>query len=276
MKGIKSRFMWALFALWQLSATQSFGQANGHARTPAPIVGEQCRYQAAIMSESDGVGDQLKQIRRKKAHPALYLDHPLHDVVRRMRPGLTIDAHSKALLRFDPSMPLVAQYQDSTYFARPGAQLVQMAFEDRVRRSILIPDSLFRVPKDHYVFSAAVTLDFILGRLKPYVDRSSRLSGIYSLEVEGQPKIVVVVSHDYLKAVKPGFPEISIAIFSPGLIFEELIRLRLAPYDIQDPVPMTLGKNGLYWQSRLGKAIDVWLGSAANPACVPVIYVPDL
>lgn len=240
------------------------------------VVGEQCRFRASVREEVDKVGDRIKRIRRNTPDPAHYIDHPLHEIVRRLRPGLRLDAHSKALLRLDPSMPLVAEYQDSTYFARPGALLVQMAHEDRVRRSFVIPDSLFRVPEDHYVFSAAVTLDFVLGRLADYANQSSRLVGIYAMQIEGQSKIAVIVSHDYLKTEKPGWPDIAVAIFSPGLIFEDLIRLPMAAFDLQSPVAMTFGKNGLYWRSSTGRAIDVLLSSAADPSCIPLIYVPVL
>ena len=258
------------------SEKENTGTPFSYLERPVSVVGEQCRFRASVQAELANAGDQLKRIRKKALDPAHYINHPLHEIVRRLRPGLRIDAHSKALLRLDPSMPLVAEYEDSTYFARPGALLVQMAYEDRVRRSFVIPDSLFRVPEDHYVFSAAVTLDFVLGRLAKYANRSSRLVGVYVLEIEGQTKIATIVSHDYIKAEIPGWPDISVAIFSPGLIFEDLIRLPLAAFDLQSPVAMTFGKNGLYWRSSTGRAVDVLLSSAADPSCIPVTYVPVL
>lgn len=280
--------MWVVGASWlttpvsggrtvsQHSERAGIRMPFGFLEEPLAVVGEQCRFRASIQVEVAKVGDRLKRIRRIAPDQRRYINHPLHEIVRQMRPGLRLDAHSKALLRLEPSMPLVAEYQDSTYFARPGALLVQMAHENRVRRSFVIPDSLFRVPEDRYVFSAAVTLDFILGRLAEYADRSSRLVGVYALEIEGQSKIAAIVSHDYLKTEKPGWPDIAIAIFSPGLIFEDLIRLPMAAFEIQSPVAMTFGKNGLYWQSSSGRAVDVLLGPAVDPSCIPLTYVPVL
>ena len=269
MNTTKGRPIWVLMGFLQLPYANARGQE-------AEPIGEQCVYQALITNPLENGFDNLKKTRRISTDPRSYLDHPLHKIVQQARPGISLEAHSKALLRIDPEMQLVAQFQDSTYFARPGARLVQMVFENRVRRSIVIPDSLFLVPEKHYVFSAQVTLDFILGKLPAYRNRSSRLVGIYRMEIQGISKVVAVISHDYLLAAKSDLPELSIAVFSPGLFLEDLIRLHLNQKDVSDPMPTPFGKNGLFWETNSENTFDILLRQAPESECIPLIYVPVL
>ena len=211
---------------------------------------------------------------------AVYGEHPLHELAKGVGPGIRLDAHSKALLRLQPALPLVAQIQDSIYVSKPGWPLVQLVVDGNIRRTNLIPDSLFLVPEDRYIYGLAVTRDLILGTLSRYTNKTSRIIGVFPMEVAGNERIAILLSHDYLTAQpdrlqKVGSlevldgplnrtvllpknaitPAVSIAVFTTGLIFRDLIRLDLERLGINDPLPIAVGDNAIKWKSVFGEEI---------------------
>ena len=223
------------------------------------ILGERGAYLAARFnvagltaesSVSDLIGNRL-------ARTASYSEHPLHELASRIRPGVQLDAHSKALLRMEPAAHLVAFLQDSLYLARPGNALVHLIVDGKSRRTNIIPDSLFLVPEDRYIFGIQVTRDLLLGRIEAYAKRSSRVVGVFSMRIDGRAKILVVSSHDYLAS-----SDVSLAIFTPGLIFEDLIRVQLGQLGVEDMLPTHFGPASLTWQNEFGQDVEFHLHRA--------------
>ncbi|NQV73988.1 hypothetical protein HQ496_12770, partial [bacterium] len=139
--------------------------ANTGVAQDREILGEQGTYRAsrsrstgskAESSVSDLIGNRL-------VRTASYSEHPLHELAYIIRPGVQLDAHSKALLRMEPAAHLVAFVQDSLYAARPGNALVHLIVDGKSRRTNIIPDSLFLIPPDRYIYGIQVTRDLLLG-----------------------------------------------------------------------------------------------------------------
>ena len=212
--------------------------------------------------------------------PWTYRNHPLHELALHVRPGVQLDAHSRGLLRIEPSAHLVFQVRDSLYLSRPGTALIHLVVGGKIRRTNVIPDTLFRIPEDRYVYGLQVTRDLLLGRLSAYSKRSSRVVGVFPFSIGGSRKVVVVLSHDYLNARQGSStytpavlegpfsesmrlldvsiqPSVTLAIFSKGLVFEDLIRLNLAKEGVVDVLPARYGISSMTWETGFDRLVRV-------------------
>ncbi|NQV73646.1 hypothetical protein HQ496_11020 [bacterium] len=61
-------------------------------------------------------------------------------------------------------------------------------------------------------------------------------------------------SHDYL-----ALSDVSLAVFTPGLIFEDLIRVQLGQLGVKDMLPTHYGPASLTWQNEFGQDIEFHL-----------------
>ena len=175
-------------------------------------------------------------------------NHPVLELARSVRPGMGLDAHSKALLSWNPRVRLTAQIGDSLYLARPGSGLVQMIFEDKARRAHVVPDSLFQVPfrKRRYDFENA--LDILPTRLERYVRYASRVVGVYHLIVDERSLLAVVLSHDHLLEERSS-STVTVALYTPGLFFLDLIRIPDAPWMAIGTEPVGSYEDVIYWRT---------------------------
>jgi len=231
-----------------------------------PQVGDLCVYQVVPISVTFG---RFVARRSETSKSATYKSHPIHGLLNETRPGVLLDAHSKALLKLQPDAPLLATKGDSTYFVKPGFNAVHLATEGRVRRTNLILDSLFRIPIDKYRYGYEVVLDTFLGKLPDYLDGTSRILGVWRFFMEGQSKIAVLVSNDYLQAVRRSEPVFAVAIFSPGLVLEDLIRFPSPIADFLSPVPHLQHGTTFVWENEGGAGAGIQIVPNNEEHCVP-------
>lgn len=166
----------------------------------------------------------------------------------RSRPVPTVraDAHSLAVLLDEPRLSLLTGTQDRYFFALPGAAVIYLAYDGRVRRRNRIPDSYFRIPQDPYVSFFAVELDRATGKLSDYLMPVSRVVAVYEL-----PNVLIaVISHDWQQPDH----QMSVAIYSKGLRFLDLIRFTVGANERAQRVPVGYRGNSLFFFRSTGTA----------------------
>ncbi len=167
-------------------------------------------------------------------------------VEERSRPVPTVraDAHSLAILLEEPRLSLLTGTQDRYYFALPGATIVYLAYDGRVRRRNRVPDSDFRVPLNPYRSFFAVELDRAMGKLHDYLMPVSRIVAVYELS----DVLIAVISHDWQQTDR----EMAVAIYSKGLRFLDLIRFTVGTNERAQHVPIGYGGNSLFFLQGRG------------------------
>lgn len=230
-----SKVVFGLFVLGLSLSTSAHGQQ----------VGDLCVYQTVVSNANTPSNYPVFLDTEEKT---TFKNHPIHRLLEETRPGVFLDAHSKALLRMQPDSQLLLMKGDSTYFVKPGFNAIHLATEGRVRRTNLIPDSLFKSPEERYLYGYQVAFDTFFGKLPAYVEESSRVLGIWRIFINETGKIAVLVSNDHLRRTHRSFPPFSIAIFSQGLVFEDLIRFDVGSGPFRSWVPHVEKGGILVWE----------------------------
>ena len=234
------RLSFCFMMMMVVVVTPLWGQVVGHAQT---IVGDENKFE--VVFEADVV---LTKTFERSMDRWTTLNNPAFELARTVRPGMGLDAHSKALLSWNPRVRLTAQIGDSLYLARPGSGLVQMIYEKRVRRSHIVPDSLFQLPFKKRRYDFENTLDILPKRLERYVKYSSRVVGVYHLSVNERSVLAVVLSHDHLLEERSR-STVTVALYTPGLFFLDLIRIPDAPWMAIGTEPVGSYKDVIYWRT---------------------------
>jgi len=154
-------------------------------------------------------------------------------------PEVFSDTHSQAIFLEDPQLPLLAGSIKNYYFAFPGTPQIFLSAEGRIQRSNRLNDVDFRQPASPYRSFFAAELGRATGRLPRYLNAISRIVGVYELK----DYVVSITSHDW----KHEAPQLSMSVYSKGLLFLGLVRFSVGFPDRQGRVPVGFRGNSVFF-----------------------------